>query len=243
MPSRISLVIPAFDEETVLPRLLDSVDAARAEFGDRAAIETIVADNGSTDRTAAIAAARGCRVVRIEPRIIAAARNGGAAAADGEILCFTDADGRIHPGTFTAIERAMTSGRFVGGATGVVMERRSLGIAATYVLALPLLWLTGFDTGTVFCARRDFEAIGGYDETRPYGEDVAFLAALGRHGQRDDRRLVRLRGVKTIASTRKFDQHGDWHYFTRMPRLAWRMLARHSAATDFSRRYWYGSRR
>jgi glycosyltransferase involved in cell wall biosynthesis len=237
---RISLVVPAYNEAAYLPRLLDSVERARSLFpGGATAIETIVADNGSTDRTAEIAVAAGCRVVAVATRSIAAARNGGAAAARGETLCFTDADGRIHPRTFLAVERALAGGRRVAGATGVVMERWSPGIAATYVLALPLLWLTGFDSGVVFCRRADFAAVGGYDESLRYAEDVALLRALRRRGRHDGRRLVRLRGVKTIASTRKFDEHGDWHYFGRMLPLAWRMLFRRSEMTEFAERYWY----
>jgi glycosyltransferase involved in cell wall biosynthesis len=182
-------------------------------------------------------------VAPVATRSIAAARNGGAALATGELLAFTDADGRVHERTFSAIDRAMSDPRVVGGATGVTMERWSVGIATTYALALPLLWLTNFDTGVVFCRRADFAAVSGYDERLRYAEDVAFLRALRRHGRRGGRRLVRLRSVKAVASTRKFDEHGDWHFLTRMPPLAWRMLFRASAPTAFSERYWYGERR
>lgn len=237
---RISLIVPAFDEARYLDRLLDSVDRARAAYAaGTAAVEVVVADNASTDGTAEVAAARGCRVVRVEKRAIAAARNGGAAAARGEILAFTDADGRIHPRTFDAIEEALALAWIVGGATGVTLERWSLGLALTYAAFLPLVWATGFDTGVVFCRRQDFLAVGGYDETRLFGEDVAFLAMLARHGRRDRRRLTRLRRVRAVASTRKFDRHGDWHYFRRMPALAWSMIFRGSAASEFAQRYWY----
>jgi glycosyltransferase involved in cell wall biosynthesis len=243
-PPRLSLVVPAYNEARLLPRLLDSVDAARAAHpAGASAVEVVVADNASTDRTAEVAAARGCRVARVERRAIAAARNGGAAIARGEILCFTDADGRIHPGTFAAIERAVAAGGAVAGATGVTLDRWSAGIALSWAALVPMVWLTGMDTGVVFCRRADFDAVGGYDERRLYAEDVAFLWALRRHGRRDGRHLVRLRGVKAIASTRKFDEHGDWHYFRQMPALAWRMLFRHSAATEFALRYWYRPQR
>ena len=237
---RISLIVPAFNEASYLERLLDSVDRARSLFASGpGAVEVVVADNASTDATAAIAGRRGCRVVGVAKRAIAAARNGGAAVARGEILAFTDADGRIHPRTFDASETALARPRLVGGASGVTLERWSLGLALTYALFLPMVWATGFDTGVVFCRRRDFLAIGGYDESRLYGEDVAFLAQLARLGRRDGRRLLRLRGVRAVASTRKFDRHGDWHYFRTMPGLAWRMLFRRSAATEFAERYWY----
>jgi hypothetical protein len=55
--------------------------------------------------------------------------------------------------------------------------------------------------------------------------------------------LRRLRGVKTIASTRKFEEHGDWHYFTQMLPLAWRLVAHRSEMNDFARRYWYPEQR
>ena len=90
---RLSLVIPAHNEERYLPRLLDSVATARQRWRrDPSAMEVIVADNVSTDTTAEVAREHGCRVVRVEERRIASVRNGGASAATGEILCFVDAD-------------------------------------------------------------------------------------------------------------------------------------------------------
>jgi hypothetical protein len=63
------------------------------------------------------------------------------------ILCFVDADMRLHPETFNAIEIALGAPSVAGGATGVTMERWSLGIALTFGAILPLVWLTGMDTG------------------------------------------------------------------------------------------------
>jgi glycosyltransferase involved in cell wall biosynthesis len=240
---RQSLVIPAHNEEALLPRLLDTVDAARANYSFGAsAIEVIVADNASTDRTAEIATARGCRVVPVVKRAIAAARNGGAAQATSPILAFVDADTQIHPETFNAIERALANERIVGGATGVTLERWSLGLAASYAMIVPIVLLTGMDTGVVFCRRRDFIAVGGYDERRRVAEDVAFLWALKRLGWSRRQRLTRLRAVKAIASTRKFDRHGDWHYFREMARLAVVRPWNTNATEELIRKYWYDDR-
>jgi glycosyltransferase involved in cell wall biosynthesis len=243
---KISLVIPAWNEAALLPRLLDSVEAARGRWiaSGRVAqdIQVIIADNNSTDATAQIARERGCDVAAIEKRVIAASRNGGAGIARGEILCFIDADSVLHPDSFVAVAAAMGDPRTVGGASGVTMERWSLGIALAYASVLPLVWLTNFDTGLVFWRRADFESLGGYDENRMVAEDVDFLWRLRRLGRTRGQRLVRLRRVKAITSTRKFDTHGDWHYFTQMPAQAWRLLRNRGALNEFARRYWYEGR-
>ena len=211
---RFSIIIPAFNEEQYLARLLDSIDVARKVYsGGAAAVEVIVADNDSSDRTAEIAAARGARVVKVEKRRIAAARNGGGHAALGEIVCFIDADSAVHPQTFDAIDGAISCGRYVGGSTGMWLERKSVGLVVTYCLGAPLVLLTGMDSGVVFCRREDFETVGGYDEGYMYAEDLLFLMALRRLGKTRGQRLTRLPGVRALGCTRKFDQFGDWHYF------------------------------
>ncbi len=234
----ISLIVPAYNEAGYLPQLLDTVGAAVAAYSGREPIEVVVADNTSTDGTAEVAAARGCRVVPSAFRSIGATRNAGARAARGGVLAFVDADSRIHPQTLNEIERLLADPRVIGGSTGVTMERWSVGIASTYAVLVSLAWITGFDTGVVFCRREDFDAVGGYDERLRYAEDVAFLAALWRRGRRTGRRLVRARRAKTIASTRKFDEHGDWHYYGFLARG----IARLCGVGDLSRvaeRYWY----
>lgn len=238
--ARLSLVIPAYNEAVLLPRLLDSVDIARARYmAGPESVEIIVANNGSTDGTAALAMGRGCRVVEVTKRAIASARNGGAKAASGTILCFIDADSRIHPETFNAIGHALSDDSIIGGATGIDFERRSLGLAVTYAMIMPLVILAGIDAGVVFCRRSDFEELGGYDERRLFAEDVVFLFALKRLGWRRRQKLKRLPAVKAIASTRKFDEFGDWHYFTQMLRHGIAGVWRPASLDKFAQRYWY----
>ena len=212
MNPRFSIIIPAYNEALLLPRLLDSIEIAATRFG-RDQVEVVVADNLSTDGTRSVAESKACRVATVTKRRIAAARNGGAIASNGEILCFIDADSAVHPDTFHKIDEAMRNDRVVAGATGVFLERRSLGLLATYLMMIPMLWITGMDTGVVFCRREDFDAVEGYNEELYFAEDVAFLYALKRHGKAKRQRLTRLSGVKALGSTRKFDENGDWHYF------------------------------
>ena len=243
MLPRYSLIIPAYNEERLLGRLLDSVDAARATYGGGDAVELIVADNASTDRTAVIAATRGCRVVAVEKRVIAAARNAGARAARGEFLAFVDADAQVHPDTFVEIDRALADPRVVAGATGARLERWSIGIAFTYAMIVPIVFVTGMDTGVTFCRKEDFEAIGGYDESRLYAEDLLFLIALRRLGKTRGQRLTRLPQVKALGCTRKFDQFGDWHYFWMLGHVFKSLLTGNWNDEQLAERYWYNSGR
>jgi glycosyltransferase involved in cell wall biosynthesis len=241
---RISLVIPARNEEGYLPILLNSVDTAADNYrGGREAVEIIVSDNASTDRTAEIARSRGFEVVCEEKRIIAAVRNAGARVARGDILCFVDADSRIHPDTFNAVDDAISGGKTVGGATGVKLDRMTPGIALTYYgFMLPMILITGMDTGVVFCRRNDFEELGGYNERRLFAEDVDFLVKLKRLGLSRRQKLARLTSVRATASMRKFEQHGDWHYFPLLLRGMYAMFLPSKRFDEFARSYWYDDR-
>ncbi len=243
--TRFSLIIPANNEQDYLPVLLDSVEIASANYKDGTnPIEIIVSDNGSNDKTAEIALSRGCLVVHEERRIIAAVRNAGAAVANGEILCFVDADSQIHPNTFNAIEKAISSGKVVAGSTGVKLDRLSPGIALTYYgVMLPMILITGMDTGVVFCRREDFREIGGYNEQKLFAEDVDFLVRLKLLGRTRKQKLAHLTSVRAIASMRKFEQHGEWHYFPLMARGIYAMFFPSKRFEKFAEKYWYNDRR
>lgn len=238
-----SLIIPCHNEARLLPRLLATVDTARRAFrGNPDDIEVIVSDNASTDDTRAIAEAAGCRMAFTDVRRIAAARNAGASIARGDILAFIDADSQVHPDTFNVLAAHMARPEVVAGTTGATMERWSMGIAVSYALTRPLVWATTMDIGVVFCRRVDFESIGGYDETLKFAEDIQFLIDLRRLGRRRGSRLARATAAPVVASTRKFDQFGEWHFLAMAVKSPWLMLNRR-AGDAFADRYWYRSGR
>ena len=238
----ISLVIPAFNEEDFLPALLDTVDQARAEYsGDPDAIEVVVADNDSTDRTAEIARDRGCKVASVERRRIAAARNAGGRVAEGDIIAFVDADSLIHPDTFNAIDRTLQDDVIIG-ATGITMSRWSLGIGVSLALLYPIIYAIGADSGVVFCRRSDWEEVGGYNESMTFAEDVDFFLRLRKLGRTRGQRFRRTTGARTVTSARKFDRHGEWHYVKAMALGPVWLATNREALREFAQMYWYDDR-
>jgi glycosyltransferase involved in cell wall biosynthesis len=204
-----SVVVLAHNEALQLPDALRAITVAADRIdGD---VEVVVVANRCTDATADLARAAGAMVVEDEARNISSVRNAGAARASGQALVTINADCRMSPLTFGEIERLLSSGRFVGGGTKVLPERRSAGIRATYALMEVATFVTRLGGGQFWCLRSDFVALGGFDESLLLAEDLDFARRLRTHGRRTGRRFANLRSAPIVASCRKFDRFGDWH--------------------------------
>lgn len=211
MNPKISLVVPAHNEQAFLPACLEAAKRAAGRIsGD---VEIIVVLNRCTDATGEIARGHGCVIVREDARNLSRIRNAGAAAASGEVLVTCDADSRMHPGTFAEILRRLAPGNVVGGGALVFPERWSVGIVASALAILPYLAFTGVSFGLFWCRKRDFEEIGGFDERFVSVEDVDFARRLKAHGRKTGRKWGTLLRSPLITSCRKFDQFGDWYLF------------------------------
>ena len=182
----ISFVLPAHDEQALLPRTLAALrTAAETALVPRGLEwEVIVADDASTDRTAELARAAGARVVSVNKRQIAGTRNAGAAAARGDLLVFVDADTLVGHEVLTAALEALEAGAVGGGARTRFDDRVPRHMLA---LGLFIAWLMErlrFASGCfVFCRRADFEAVGGFDETLYASEEIRLSRALARRGR------------------------------------------------------------
>jgi glycosyltransferase involved in cell wall biosynthesis len=95
---RASVIVPAHNAESTLPACLRALGG-----GNGLPFETIVVDDRSTDRTAAIAAGFGAQVIESEGPGPAAARNTGVRRAQGDILVFVDADVAVQSDTVARI--------------------------------------------------------------------------------------------------------------------------------------------
>jgi glycosyltransferase involved in cell wall biosynthesis len=176
----VAVVIPAYDEADAIGACLDTLAAQTLPH------ELVVVDDGSTDATAAIAEARGARVLREGHRGPAVARNRGAAETTAPILAFLDADMTFAPDFLERLVEPIRSGGAIGTFTRDELLENVDNRWARYTnlfTGLPADRRMPADHGDesrVFRAiRRDaFERAGGYDDTGP-GEDVTLSAKLG----------------------------------------------------------------
>jgi glycosyltransferase involved in cell wall biosynthesis len=178
----ISFIVPAHNEEFELSSTLAAIHAAASSAGQQ--YEIIVVDDASTDATPEIAAQAGAKVIRINRRQIAAARNAGARAAQGEYLFFVDADTRINGAHVIDAIAAMDAG-YAGGSARVAMDGFVPMWGRVLLRAFCALYF-GLNLGAgafLFTTRRNFEATGGFDEQYFVGEEVYFSLALKNLGR------------------------------------------------------------
>src|SRR6185295_7087174 len=128
----LSVVVPAFNEEIYLPDTLSSLRDSASIC--RRAVELIVVDNASADRTADIARSCGAKLVYEALRNISKVRNTGANSAHGDVLVFVDADTIVPPHFLSRIAEAMDDPRCVGGSVDIV-HTPSSRLLRTYLKA------------------------------------------------------------------------------------------------------------
>jgi GT2 family glycosyltransferase len=231
----ISFIVPAYNEERYLGATLEAIHAAALASGEP--YEIVVADDGSTDGTAALAEARGARVVREHHRQIAETRNAGARAAAGDGLVFGAADTRVDAPHGAEAREALRGGG-VGGGAPVRLDEAPAWARAFMKLFVPFYfgmarWAAGC---FVFCTRFAFDAAGGFDERYYASEEIHLSRALKRVG-----RFAMLRHFVT-SSSRKLEG--------RTPGSLALMLLRMAAAGPAGLRrrtgetaFWYPDRR
>ena len=130
---RISIIVPAFNEELLLAASLGAIQEASAAFSECGwTVEVIVCDNNSTDQTAEIARRTGARVVFEAVNQIGRARNAGAAVATGDWLVFVDADSHPSRELFAEAAEKILAGDTLAGGVTIRMDEPKLaaGIAA-----------------------------------------------------------------------------------------------------------------
>jgi rSAM/selenodomain-associated transferase 2 len=171
---RISVVVPVLNEAGHLAASLAPLAALRARGH-----EVIVADGGSTDGSAALAASHADRLL-VAARGRARQMNAGAGAATGDVLLFLHADTRLPDAADLKIAEAIAGGRAWGRFDVRLSGSRALLRVVERMMSLRSC-LTGIATGDqgIFVRRPVFLRVGGFPAI-PLMEDIALSRRLRR---------------------------------------------------------------
>lgn len=186
---RVSLIIPAYNEEAYIGGCLESVlTHAPNEF-----FEIIVVDNASTDKTARVAGSYpGVRVVHEEKKGLPSARERGRREATGDFLAYIDADCRLHPRWLPLAKKVFAAQPDVVSISGPARYWdaslwQKIILSMFWWVSSPIMYrLVGYMIfGAHFIVKKDaLEKIGGFDVGITfYGEDTDLARRLSLHGK------------------------------------------------------------
>ncbi len=202
---KISIIIPAFNEEKLLGATLRSIDTALVSFRTIGwETETIVCDNNSTDATAEIARDAGAKVVFEPINQIARARNCGAAAATGDWLIFVDGDSCPSAELFSDVAKVIQSGKAIAGGSTVRLD--TANVTARFLTQFwnatsrILHWVAG---SFIFCDASVFRKIGGFSTEFFTGEELDLSKRLKRYARSEKKKIVILSKHPLLTSARK----------------------------------------
>ncbi len=203
-----SIIIPAYNEEVLLPRTLSSLKHAMLSVS--LCGEIIVVDNNSSDETASIAAEYGAKVVFESVNQISRARNAGAKAAAGRYFIFVDADTVV---SNTLLQTALDNLTSCAGGGARVMQDEALSAMMSRFLFI-WNWLSvklKLAAGCFVYAREEgFKAIGGFSERVYASEELWFSLQLRSWGRRRHLDFRIIDEPPVISSIRKVQWYSNW---------------------------------
>ena len=203
-----SIIIPAYNEEKLLPATLAAITTALSAISHH---EIIVVDNESTDRTSEIGETVGARIVDESVHNISRVRNAGAEKANGDVLVFIDADTIVETGIFEKIAEAMADPKCFGGSVAVEYEGPYTRFWMGFFMRLWVVLgkFTKMRQGALqFCRRDIFRELGGYDATIYVGEDIDFHWRLDRLARERGGHTSFIQDPRVMTSSRRWNRMG-----------------------------------
>lgn len=193
-PPSLSVVVATLNEADRIGATLDSLRVP--------GVEVVVADGGSGDQTAAIAAVHGARVL-IVPRGRGVQLNAGAALARGRSLLFLHADTTLPAGFASMVERALDDPRTAVGAFRFGLDRRGVLLRAVELAVRVRCDVFGLPYGdqALFMRREAFIALGGF-AALPLMEDLDLVRRARRFGR------VQMLAATARTSSRRWRRAG-----------------------------------
>jgi len=199
---KLSIIIPTYNEEKYLPKLLKSID--EQNFND---CEVIVADAASTDKTREIAEAYGCKVV--DGGSPAVGRNNGANAACGEYLLFLDADVILTEGYLQSALNEFIENEQGIGITQLIplsdsrKDKLLHDFANLFMRSVESIKPHGAGCYGILTTKKLHNEVNGFDETYDFGEDSNYIEKIGRISS-----FRVLREPRLLISTRRLQKEG-----------------------------------
>ena len=223
MKMRISVIIPAYNEERAIENCLKSIRKNKYED-----YEIIVVDAGSEDRTVEISEKYADKVIKARTNSPGPARNIGVKNADGEIVAFTDADTIVAPNWLELIARDFSNPEIIA-VGGILRPKHPRWIdRIMFKINSDLFYrftaLFGFyQLATPNCAyRKDiFLQVGGFDESLSMLEDTELSIRISKYG-----RMMIDKNLWVLNSTRRFKQEGYVRMFIRYVRAYFNLFFR-----------------
>jgi glycosyltransferase involved in cell wall biosynthesis len=211
---KVSVIIPAFNEERLIGETLNQVQLAMTAFSRRGwSSELIVCDNNSTDRTGELARAAGAQVVFEPVNQIARARNCGAAAATGDWLLFIDADSHPSAELLAEVADRIETGRFLAGGCTIKLTGDSPAAKTVARLWNVISRVGRLLAGSfIFCEADAFRQVGGFSNELFAGEELDLSQRLKRLARARKKRLVILHRHPLLTSARKIHLYTPWEH-------------------------------
>ena len=199
---KISIIIPTYNEEEYLPKLLESIKSQ--DFTD---YEVIVADAQSDDNTREIAKDYGCVVV--EGGLPGPGRNRGAEVAQGEILLFLDSDLELTENYLSNVVEEFESeelGIAITQMTPLSEKKRDKylhDLANWFMIAVENIKPHGAGCYGIISKKELHDEVGGFDENLNFGEDTDYIERVAEISE-----FKVLRNARIGVSTRRLEEEG-----------------------------------
>jgi len=185
---KISVVIPAYNEEHYIGAALESIKRADTNGWE---IEILVIDGGSEDKTVEIARKFGAKVVIIRHRGIGYARQKGIEYAAGDIIIYTDADSIVPRNWITKHVKALLLPHVVlsygpfkvnDGSFSYKLFINYFQYYGWFIAHYLFKLILAVGQNTAFW-RKEAEAAGGYDTNLGIMEDIDFSQRISKRGK------------------------------------------------------------
>jgi|688.fasta_scaffold00232_85 glycosyltransferase involved in cell wall biosynthesis len=233
MHKKLSVIIPAYNEESILESTLSNIKNTLADLN--LDFEIIVSNNNSTDKTKLIAKNYDCIVIDQPERSISKTRNAGAKAASGDLFLFLDADSKLTRNLTKKSLDYLNHGYRVISSISTFDKYNTLVSYGVWIYNI-LSYLFKLGTGQfILINKTDFQLLGGFDEDIYGFEDMYFFKKARK---KIGRNKIKILSSPIVTSGRKFTKEKD--QFTFVFQLLGVLLNKPIGKSKANLEFWYG---